>query len=257
MKINTLKTFGDGFAKNHYWPMWSQLLAEILQCQWKNFSLPGLGNEAMCNLVTDELAINYDSNDFYVIQWTGPPRLDLEINQHNQDIKQIISQDPVYYDNYITTATGRTYWSSSASISEPVKHYREFLTQSQHQSRSIQSIMATTWALTQKQAQWLCMFTYDAIWAKNVCLPEQNVIWPSLQDFLNVSQYRELDVGEIQPVTSIHLDFLETYVLPKFSYNTQHFQQLKQHYIEQDRQRKLNGDFIPWDRDLTRRADHK
>lgn len=237
--------------------MWSQLLAEILQCQWKNFSIPGLGNEAMCNLVIDELTVNHNADDFYLIQWTGPPRLDLEINQHNQDIKHAIEQDPIYHNNYITTAAGRTYWSSSASVLDVAKKYRESLTQSQHQSRSIQSIMATTWALTQHKVQWLYMFTYNGSWAKNTQLPEQNVVWPSLQDFLNVSQYRELDVGEIQPVTSVHLDFLETYVLPKFSYDSQHFQQLKQHYVEQDRQRKIRGDFTPWDRDLTRRADHK
>lgn len=101
MKNIILKTFGDGFAYNHYWPMWSQLLSEILQCPWQNFSIPGLGNEAMANLVLDELKFNYSPDDYYVIAWTGPPRLDLEINQNNQHMTKVVDADPVYYNNYI------------------------------------------------------------------------------------------------------------------------------------------------------------
>jgi hypothetical protein len=248
MVVKKLKTLGDGFAYNHYWPMWSQLLSEILQCEWQNFSLPGLGNEAISNIVLDELTRPQDPDTLFVIQWTSPFRLDLEINDSNSQVKKTIAQDPFYSNNYITTCRNRTYWSSSASKIDFVNDYRNLISKSQGSRRSLQQMLATTYALNNSQCEWKYIFTYNAPWAWHKLIPEKNVVPDSLRDFLHVSQYQDLDVGEIQPVTSVHLEFLEKFVLPGLDYDQQHFDQLKQHYVEQDRQRKNSNAHTPRER---------
>ena len=247
MQVKKLKTFGDGFARNHYWPMWSQLLSEILQCQWKNFSLPGLGNEAISNLVLSEIEQS-DPDTLFVIQWTGAQRLDLEINPTNYNLKQQISTDPFYYDNYITTANNTTYWSSSASKIDFVDRYRNLITAEQSQRRSLHHILATTYALENSQCEWKYMFTYNAPWAQHALIPSHRVTPTSLQDFLYISQYQHLDVGEIQPVSSVHLEFLEKFILLDLEYDQLHLHKLKQHYMDQDTQRKINNQHSPMPR---------
>lgn len=245
MKITTLKTVGDGFAFNHYWPMWSQILAQILDCEWINHSLPGLGNEAISNIVLSDLACNNNAETLWLIQWTGSPRLDLEINQHNQHIKNKIAQDSMYPNNYITTADHRVYWSSSASKLDFVDSYRNLITLPQQHSRSLQCVLATTLALEKSQCAWQYILTYDCVWANNPWIPADRLTTQSLNSFRQTSAYADLDIGETQPVSSIHLDFLEKYVLPKLDYDPEKLQSIRAHYIKQDQQRKAIPGFDP------------
>jgi hypothetical protein len=60
----------------------------------------------------------------------------------------------------------------------------------------------------------------------------------SLEKFRHFSQYKNLDVGEIQPVSSIHLDFLERYILPGLPIDTKNFDFIKEEIILTDTQRK-------------------
>ena len=60
----------------------------------------------------------------------------------------------------------------------------------------------------------------------------------SLQRFRHISEYKSLDVGEIQPVSSIHLDFLEKYLLPELPVDLTRLTSIKEQTILTDTKRK-------------------
>ena len=238
MKFSKLYTVGDGYAYNHYWPMWSELLAEIVECPWTNLAAIGAGNEYIANSVLSALAVNNTSNSLWIVQWSSPKRLDLQITNENQPLLEYIKTDKVYHNNFATTKQDQTYWISSASKLEQVINHNNFITESQHITRSRNLQLAVAYALDQQGVEWRYMFTYDAPWAKNNIIPDSKYVWESQQTFRDKSQYRELDVGEIQPVSSIHLDFLEQFVLPHYNFDPAKLDVVKQQIIQQDQNRK-------------------
>ena len=236
MKIEHLRTVGDGFCFNHYWPMWSQLLAEILDCEWQNFSLPGLGNEAIANIVIDQLATESAKNTLWVIQWATPARIDFRVDCVDSNFLKEIESDPIYYKNFITTAQGSRYWSSSASILPWVVEHRELISRKQHDDRSKLFKLATTYALEKTGVKWQYISTSD------------------MMNFLNESKYLDLDVGEIQPVSSVHLDFLEQFVLPKLEIDPVRLENICKKTVLADQERKSKNEFVPWDRNMHKRV---
>lgn len=235
MKVEHLRTVGDGFCFNHHWPMWSEILAEILECPWKNFSLPGLGNEAIANLVIDQLASENHPNTLWIVQWATPNRVDIRTDCLRSNLIQKIQQDPIYHKNFITTALGKTYWSSSASILPWVVEHRNLISLDQHLDRQKLFETAVINQLQKANCQW------------------QFITTQHMMDFVATSQYRHLDVEEIQPVSSIHLDYLEQFVLPKLEFDAKKLHQARQKFIQADTERKSNRMFVPWDRNMHKR----
>lgn len=236
MKVEHLRTVGDGFCFNGKWPMWSELLAEILDCSWQNFSLPGLGNEAIANIVIDQLAAESLPNTLWVIQWAASNRVDFRVDNIAAEFLHEISQDPIYYKNFIVTAKGRRYWSSSASILPWVKQHRDLINYDQHLDRANLFKMATEQALTRAQACWKFISTAD------------------MEKFSQHSKYKALDVGEIQPVSSVHLEFLEQFVLADVDFDQDRLQKTREKMLVLDTERKNSGQYIPWDRNMYKRV---
>ena len=236
MPIQHLRTVGDGYCFNHHWPMWSQLLAEILDCQWQNFSLPGLGNEAMANIVLDQLENECLPNTLWVIQWAEPKRVDFRIDIDTAEFLSRIEKDPIYYKNFITTARGRKYWSSSASIQSWVQQYRDSMVLEQYQDRQRLYELAVTAALEKSQVKYCYIST------------------PQMSQFRYSSQYLYLDVKEIQPISSIHLEFLEQFVLPQLEYDSSRLSAVREKTLAADTQRKNSNSYVPWDRNMHRRV---
>lgn len=240
MTIKRLYTVGDGYAHNHYWPMWSQILADILECPWTNLSAIGAGNEYIANSVVDALTKDPDpTNSIWIIQWSSPKRLDLQINDENQTLVEYIKTDPVYYNNFAQTAQDQTYWVSSASKLDRIVEHNDFITEAQHITRSRNLQRSVAYALDYYGVDWRYMFTYDAPWARNNLIPDSKYIWESQKTFRTKSQYKDLDVGEIQPVSSIHLDFLEQFILPYYKYDPAKLNEVKKQIVQQDQNRKL------------------
>jgi hypothetical protein len=115
------------------------------------------------------------------------------------------------------------------------------------------AMLATAYALEKAQVEWYFIFTYPASWARTPLFPEQNYIWQDQYSFRQTSQYQSLDVGEIQPISSIHLDFLEQYILPKLDFDKQHFLTIKFQILEKDQHQKTNNTHTRWDRDTSKR----
>ena len=239
-KVSKLITAGDGFCFNHHWPMWSKILANILDCDWKNLSTYGAGNEAIANLVLDQLDTETNLTDsLWVIQWTSPWRLDLMII--DDSLINLISTDKVYYDNFITTSKNKKYWCSSASELDVVKNHNNLISTKQYISRSRIYQYAVAQALTQRGVNWKFIFTYEAPWAKHNNIDSSKVVDTSIEAFRQLSQYKDLDVGEIQPVSSIHLDFLEKYMLSELHVDSQKFKTIKEQIILDDTKRKYGS----------------
>jgi hypothetical protein len=237
MQFKKLYTAGDGYCFNHHWPMWSELLHQVLELEWTNLAAIGSGNELIANFVLDALSLEPEpTQSLWVIQWTQPKRWDIlldPVDQH-QDLIQLIKTDPVYYKNFYTTALGKTYWASSASQFEFVLDRNNQISDLQHENISRQHMVNVAQALDQAGAAWRYLFTYPAPWAKLTALPDTNIVWTSQREFRRMSQYAELDVGEIQPVSSIHLDFLEQYILSDLVFDVEHLANIKHSILEAD-----------------------
>lgn len=236
-----LYTAGDGYCYNGVWPMWSKLMAQVLNCPWTNLSIIGAGNEAIANLVLDALP-TADKDSIWIIQWTTPRRLDLRVDpiRSSQPLLEQINQDPVYYKNFITTAKDRTYWASSESQLDVVNNYRNLIPLQQHRDRTRQLQLAVAYALDQHKVDWMYIFNYPVDWEKDTLLPSNRIVWTSMSEFRKKSKYAELDVGEIQPVSSIHLDFLEEFIFPQYSIDPTRVEKIKEVILKRDRARK-NG----------------
>lgn len=241
MQFKKLYTAGDGYCFNHYWPMWSELLHNVLGSDWTNLAAIGGGNELIANFVLDALSQEPDpTQSLWVVQWTQAKRWDILLDSVDQpqDLIEMIKTDPVYYKNFYTTALGKTYWASSASQFEFVLDRNNQISNLQHENISRQFMVNVAQALDQAGATWRYIFTYPAPWAKLTTLPDKNIVWTSQREFRQMSQYAELDVGEIQPVSSIHLDFLEQYILPDFAFDTNRLAGIKQTIINADTTRR-------------------
>ena len=233
-----LYTVGDGYCHNHYWPMWSQLLSDLLDIEWVNLSAIGAGNEAIANLVIDAVKEDPAPGDsLYLVQWTRHNRFDLRVDD-NAELRALIAQDPVYYKNFVTTPRGKTYWCSSVSELDLVQQYHKLVPDLQQLDRSRQLQMAATFVLNDACADWHYMFTYPARWSRNNYVDESRVTWESMEEFREVSQYRDLDVGEIQPVSSIHLDFLEKHILPRYPASPERLERVRAEVLKADRARR-------------------
>jgi hypothetical protein len=195
-----------------------------------NLAAIGAGNEYIANSVIDALATEPAPADcLWVIQWSSPKRLDLQIQSDDQALIETIKKDNVYYKNFNTTTKGQQYWSSSASDLNFVKQHNDLISNTQHETRSRNLQLATAYALEYYGVEWRYMFTYPAKWATNNLIDQQRYIWTSQYQFRQQhSQYRHLDVGEIQPVSSIHLDFLEQYILPHYEHDSARLEKIKQ-----------------------------
>jgi hypothetical protein len=219
--------------------MWSQILAEILDCGWTNLSQAGAGNEAIANLVLDQLAATADTSDsLWIVQWTHPQRLDLLEWQRFSDS---ILQDPVYHKNFIRTAKGQEFWCSSASHMDLVRTYHSMITESQQESRSRISQLATGLALSQRDVRWRFCLTYPADWREIERIGADRWILPSMREYRESAAHRELDVGYIQPVSSVYLDWLEEFILPGLDHDPDRLSQARQRYRKLDQQRLEMG----------------
>ena len=71
---------GDGFGKGHVWPMWPQLLPEIVNdSEIVNLSEVGAGNEYISQCVID--SCERENYDLVIVQWAKSNRLDLINNK--------------------------------------------------------------------------------------------------------------------------------------------------------------------------------
>jgi hypothetical protein len=239
MKYKKLYTAADGYGCNHIYPMWSELLARVLNIEWVNLSVMGAGNEILATQVIE--ALEKESNPeetLWVVQWTSCKRLDLQIDLGNQELLDRIKTDSIYSKNFITTKKNRTFWVSSASKQEWVTKHNDLILEEQHVSRSRMYQLAATYALEQRGANYEYMFAYDPYWSKNNLIDNSKYIWDFMYNFKQRSKYADLDVGEIQPVSSVQLDFLKQYLLPKLEYDHTRYEQIFEEVLIADRVRR-------------------
>lgn len=228
MKVKHLYTAGDGFCANAVWPMWSEILANILDCEWTNLAQIGAGNEAIANMMLNKLSEVEDTKDtLWLVQWTQANRLDL---QNSFRFKKQIATDPTYHNNFFGP-----YWCSSASELDFVQEYNQLLQLEQHYSRSRMLQLALAHALESKQVEWRYLLTYAADWREQKYIPAQQWLLPSLQEFRKTSVYAEFDTAAIQPPSIVNLEWLEHNVLPWVEYNSERFDSIKKKILGQDR----------------------
>lgn len=213
--------FGDSVACPTWYPEYHKWPA-ILKLMTKNvdiidFCRYGAGNE----YITSCLKHNYQRADIVFVQWAMPNRLDLMLAHERSMLDQWhdkINSDEVYKDNFQDIDQDR-WWISSASTLDWVKDYHNrFISKKQHQNRSKIYIEYAHELLRSKKHGFL--LTCDSGYLKNIDVDPDVWIWhepwKGMHDWRYHSRYRHLDLGVVQPIPLIHLDFIQRFIMPKF-----------------------------------------
>ena len=210
---------GDGFGKGHVWPMWPQLLPEIVdETKVSNLSQVGAGNEFISQCVID--SCERENYDLVIVQWAKSDRLDV-INKDQANLSKKIMKDKTYNTKYSNVRLNdRLWWLSSASKHEMIeKYHTDYITAEQHQLRTINFINHVDLFLSQKQIEFCFFSSYNLDFLD---LAESETIdrnrW--LQngelgmDEYGIKHWPGYQTKEVQPHTMIHLDYLEKVLCP-------------------------------------------
>lgn len=189
--ITKIFCLGDGYAHGHIWPEWPQILQALFpKIETVTISAIGAGHEFLIS----ELLQQDIQNSLVIFQWPQHNRFDKLLQ--DQQWNTLAQSDPVYYFNTYDTKHG-TWWCSSASKLDTVRHYHDFYIQSQ------QSIL-------RQNNQKILVEAYVRQFAKYVCTSndEQEL-------FAKHSRFCQLRGTEIQPEPLLHYHWLIESVLPK------------------------------------------
>lgn len=213
---------GDGFGKGHIWPMWPQLLAELINdVEIDNYSEVGAGNEFISNRIID--ACEKKHYDIVLVQWALSRRLDIINNQQNDISKQII-KDKTYNKKYSNVRiNNRAWWLSSNSQIEYVQNYhKNYISVEQQKLRSINQIKLIELYLKQKKISNFLFFSSYKL--DFIDMPESNILdWSvwccdkqnSGMEEYGKSHFSQYVTKEVQPHPIIHLNFIKEIILPK------------------------------------------
>jgi len=210
---------GDGFGKGHVWPMWPQLLPEIVNdTEIVNLSEVGAGNEYISQCVID--SCERENYDLVIVQWAKSNRLDL-INNEQKDLSKKILQDNTYNTKYSNVKLNdRLWWLSSASEIDMVKQYHEnYISKEQHKLRTVNFINHIDLYLSQKQIK-SCFFSSYNLDFLDIT-ESQTIDWSKWLQNGEIGMYEygvkhlpEYKSTEVQPHTLVHLDYLEKVLCP-------------------------------------------
>jgi len=210
---------GDGFGKGHVWPMWPQLLPEIVNdTEIVNLSEVGAGNEYISQCVID--SCERENYDLVIVQWAKSDRLDL-INNDQTDLSKKILQDTTYNTKYSNVKlNNRLWWLSSASKIDIVKQYhKNYISKDQHKLRTVNFINHIDLYLSQKQIKSCFFSSYNLDFLD---ITESQTIdrnkWLQNGELgmheYGVKHLPEYKSTEVQPHTLVHLDYLEKVLCP-------------------------------------------
>lgn len=215
---------GDGFGKGHIWPMWPQLLAELVNnIEIDNYSEVGAGNEFISNCVID--ACEKKKYDIVLVQWAMSGRLDIINNQQNNISKHII-KDKIYNKKYSNVKINdRLWWLSSNSQTEYIQNYhKNYISVEQQQLRSINQIKLIELYLKQKKiSNFLFFSSYELDF---IDMPESNIldwsVWCLYKEKYSMEEYgksffSQYATKEVQPHPIIHLNYIKEIILPKLN----------------------------------------
>ena len=219
---------GDGFGKGHLWPMWPQLLKEVIDdCEVDNVSEVGAGNEYIMNATINScLKKEYD---IVIVQWTASDRLDI-INENQNDLAKLILYDQVYRTKFSNiNLSNRLWWLSSASQTEFIKNYHKiYITKEQHYLRSIHQIKYVELFLKNRNIKFMFISAYELDF---IHLNEHKILDYSVWGFhekykgmeeyaKNFPQYEVNKEGHKiedykQPHSKVHLEFIKNVIIRK------------------------------------------
>jgi len=212
----------DEFGKGHIWPMWPQLLAELVNdVAIDNYSEVGAGNEFISNRVID--ACEKKTYDIVLVQWAWSRRLDIINNQQNNISKHIL-EDKTYNTKYSNVRiNNRAWWLSSNSQTKYIQNYhKNYISVEQQKLRSINQIKLIELYLKQKKIfNFLFFSSYKLDF---IDMPESNIldwsVWCCDKQNGGMNEYGKSHLPqyaakEVQPHPIIHLNFIKEIMLPK------------------------------------------
>jgi hypothetical protein len=193
--MNKIFCFGDGFATGHIWPEWPQIL-QVLAPQYQVINTAGIGagSEFLVSGFVD--LIKDMQNSTVIFQWPITNRFDKLLQDDSW--QSTISSDPVYHFNINTDHGNRSWWLSSASTNQEIKHYHKRLVQSQQQHLR-QQVYQTLVSHTCRNLN--CQIVYTST-------PEQD-------NFSRSNRFRLLRQNQVQPSPIVHFYWLIEEILPR------------------------------------------
>ena len=203
---NKIFTFGDGFATGHIWPEWPQILQALLPNYTViNHAGIGAGTEWLVTQLIHQLPDMHNSR--VIFQWSSPKRFDKLIEDSSWD--SIIESDPVYHFNRVHTF-GQTWWLSSGSSTEAVKHYSEHYIQKQQ------------FRQRQHNYQTLVQNTLENI---NCLSHSMNQV--DYDQYSHSERFKEFRQNEVQPSPIVHYHYVIENLLPAMQLTSDFSEKLK------------------------------
>lgn len=99
-----LIVFGCSFT-SYAWPTWSDIMAEDLDCEYENWAIQGIGNNAIARRVMLRNFLGFDRDDIVIVQWSWPSREDRFIKGSWAATGSVFHNYGIYGDKFV-----KKYW---------------------------------------------------------------------------------------------------------------------------------------------------
>lgn len=189
--------FGDGFAAGHIWPEWPQILQTLLpDHQIINTAGIGAGAEFLVSGFVDLIGSMRDS--IIIFQWPETGKFDKLLDDDSW--KNIIVNDPIYHFNINVDSQARSWWLSSGSKTQDVRHYHQHYIHKQQHARR-QSIYQELVSQTSENLN--CQIVHTST--------ESEMLFGKHNRFSTTRQ------AEVQPSPIVHFHWLIEQIIPKIN----------------------------------------
>lgn len=222
-----LLTVADGFGDSKAVPDWYPGFykwPEIIKFMTKNtevinLSRYGAGNEYITNCIR----LHAKDQDAVLVQWAMPNRLDLVLGQNKNYWQEQLRADSVYNNN-VVSLNETEFWLSSASQNKNVQDYhKKYISIKQHQMRSHIFVEYVTLLLDQYDIKYKFLLSVDSDYLRESVSTFDQWCWHDLfkgmHSFRKLSQYSDLDLNLIQPISLVQFDFIQQYIMPILDLN--------------------------------------
>ena len=216
--------FGDSVAVPQWYPeyiKWPDIIKLMTSgVNLTNLSRYGAGNEYIVNCLRN----NLDDKNLVLVQWAAPNRLDLLLG-HSKPYQEFwddaIGNDPIYKDNIVEIGLEK-FWITSNSTSAPViEYHQKYITNAQHQMRSQIFIDYAKLAIEQNSIEYRFLLTTDSEYLSNTVSNDIRWTWHhpwhGMHSFRFRSDFKDLDLGLMQPIPLIHFDFIKKFIMPEIN----------------------------------------
>lgn len=225
---------GVDSGSNRRWPTLLKLLLNQTH-EVVNHSIAGASNETILFKLAETLG--EQTFDQAIIQWNGYRRVDLVINDF---LQPHVSREEKY--NRTTSINGKDIWVTSGCKNSLISQYHSMIDNWHTKQRNQAFFLSAANILQQARVDFYFTlgYSFDFEPPLNSFVDQLPWLWHEhhlgLDNFRQISEFKDLDLNLPQPHTLVHLDWIQSVLLPQCSfidYSPQTFYNIKQALLKQ------------------------